>query len=142
MAPSRRRCSQQLLLCLLAIWAFVAAEARDVRPSEHGLLHQKDPGPVSPAMVAFFRGRPEVALPEARNVSDLAWKRAPPGPERQERARSSALLAAGLLCGVVGSALLAVAALAYAVHARRSGPGWSFDWARKRSGPEVRLGSA
>ncbi|RRT81494.1 hypothetical protein B296_00003310 [Ensete ventricosum] len=139
MAPSL----QLFALFLLAVLV-VGSEAHDVRPSEHGLAHEKDPGPASPAMVAFFRGRPEVALPEAQNVSEPAWKLAPPRPQNRD-GPSAVLLAAGVACGIVGSALLAAAAVAFVVHARRSGfglrPGRAFSPAR-RSGPEVRLGSA
>lgn len=133
MAPS----VQLFALFLLAVWV-VGSEAHDVRSADHGLAHQKDPGPASPAMVAFFRGRPEVALPEAQNVSEPAWKLAPPRPQRRD-GPSAVLLAAGVACGIVGSALLAAAAVAFVVHARRQG--WAFSPAR-RSGPEVRLGSA
>ncbi|KAG1331865.1 hypothetical protein COCNU_02G018330 [Cocos nucifera] len=132
---------------LVAIWA-VRSESRDIRPSEHGLMFQNDPGPASQEMAAFFHGRPTVALPEARNATDLPWRVAPPGPDRsagRKRARV-ALLVAGVVCGVVGAALLAAVAVAYVVHARRSrpggGPGSGFGVGRRRSSPEVRLGAA
>ncbi|XP_008799092.2 uncharacterized protein LOC103713832 [Phoenix dactylifera] len=153
MAVNRRRdlcrpCSVVAVgFCLLAIWA-VGSESRDIRPSEHGLEDQKDPGPTSPAMAAFFQGRPTVALPEARNATDETWRVAPPGPDRsagRKRARV-ALLVAGVVCGVVGTALLAAAAVAYVVHARRSrpggGPGSGFGLGWRRSGLTARLGAA
>ncbi|KAG6513239.1 uncharacterized protein LOC121969305 [Zingiber officinale] len=147
MAPknqgSQRGRTQRLVLCLLAICASGTAD-NDVRPSEHGLANQKDPGPASPAMIAFFRARPEEeALPEAQNVT---WKVTPPGPQERRHPRTG-LLAAGLAFGAVGAAILAVAAAAaaYAAHARRcgsgSGPAWAMGSARRRSGPEVRLGT-
>ncbi|XP_042374294.1 uncharacterized protein LOC121967868 [Zingiber officinale] len=137
---SQRGRAQRLALYLLAIWSSVAV-AHGVRPSEHGLANQKDPGPASPPMVAFFHARPVAALPEAQNV---AWTLVPPGPQGRRRPRSG-LLAAGVACGAVGAGLLALAAAAYVVHTRRHGSGtgsaWSMGSPRRRSGPEVRLGT-
>lgn len=134
---------QHLALCLVAIW-IAGTEADDVRPSEHGLDNQKDPGAASPATVAFFRGQPGVALPEAWNVSEPAWAVAPPGLQRKDRSRS-ALLAAGVACGVVGSTLLVAAVTAIVVRARRSdsgiGSACALGSARGRSRPEIRLGT-
>lgn len=138
----RGRAQRLVVLCLLAICASGTAD-HDVRRSEHGLANQKDPGPASPAMIAFFRARPEEeALPEAQNVT---WKVAPPGPQGRRHPRTG-LLAAGVAFGAVGAALLAVAAaVAYVAHARRNGSGsraaWAMGSARRRSTPEVRLGT-
>lgn len=137
---SQRGRAQRLAVCLLAIWSS-AAVAHDVRPSEHGLANQKDPGPASPAMVAFFHARPVAALPEAQNVS---WNLVPPAPQGRRHPRSG-LLAAGVACVVVGACFLALAAAAYAIHTcrHRSGTGtaWAMGVPRRRNGPEVRLGT-
>ncbi|KAH7678883.1 Concanavalin A-like lectin/glucanase domain-containing protein [Dioscorea alata] len=114
----------------------------------------QDDAAVSPAMVAFFRGRPEVALPEALNSTptDPVWgvaagRVAPPGPENAGGGKRSrlVLLMAGLACGVVGAALLGAAAVAFASRNRRSEPenrsGLEVVLCRRRTGPEVRLGA-
>ncbi|XP_042470932.1 uncharacterized protein LOC122053114 [Zingiber officinale] len=88
---SQRGRAQRLALYLLAIWSSVAV-AHGVRPSEHGLANQKDPGPASPPMVAFFHARPVAALPEAQNV---AWTLVPPGPQGRRRPRSELVDGAG-----------------------------------------------
>lgn len=138
---SQRSRAQRLVLCLLAICTSGTA-AHELRPSEHGVASQKDPGPASPAMIAFFHAQPEEPpLPEAQNVT---WKVAPPGPQGRRHPRTG-LLAAGVAFGAVGAALLAVAAVAYVAHARRYGSGsgtaWAMGSARRRSCPEVRLGT-
>ncbi|XP_039127788.1 uncharacterized protein LOC120263881 isoform X1 [Dioscorea cayenensis subsp. rotundata] len=114
----------------------------------------QDDAAVSPAMVAFFRGRPDVALPEALNSTPTdpglgvaAGRVAPPGLENAAGGKRSrlVLLMAGLACGVVGAALLGAAAVAFASRNRRFEPenrsGLGVVLGRRRTGPEVRLGA-
>ncbi|KAJ0980747.1 hypothetical protein J5N97_009002 [Dioscorea zingiberensis] len=90
----------------------------------------QDDGAVPPAMVAFFRGRPDVPLPEAAS-----------GGKRS----GLVLLVAGVACGVVGAALLGAAAVAFANRGRGSEPGSRSGLGavlgRRRTGPELRLGA-
>ncbi|KAM0948620.1 hypothetical protein DsansV1_C06g0061311 [Dioscorea sansibarensis] len=134
----RSVCDFTVVICLVAMMVVRSVSQND--------------DAVSPAMVAFFRGRPQVALPEALNSTDPVWgvaagRMAPPGPENAGgRTRSGlVLLMAGLACGVVGAALLGAAAVAFASRSRRlelaNRSGLGVVLGRRRTGPEVHLGA-
>lgn len=103
------------------------SNARDLRPSEHGLEYQ-NPGAMensSPQMQSFFKGNSwsssDVALPKAMNTS-----LPPQWWTRSHRNRSGAaadggggdhirgaLLVASLVCGIIGVSLLIASAFIY-----------------------------
>ncbi|KGN65923.1 uncharacterized protein LOC105436136 [Cucumis sativus] len=109
-----------LILLLAAL-----SNARDLRPSEHGLDYQ-NPDAIhssSPQMQSFFRGNSwsnsDVALPKAMNTS-----LPPQWSNRAHRNRSGAsaadgdhirgaLLVASLVCGIIGVSLLVASAFIY-----------------------------
>ncbi|MQM16448.1 hypothetical protein Taro_049406 [Colocasia esculenta] len=130
----RRPPSTATWVAASALWllslAALPSRSGAVRPSDHGLAFQKNAS--GPAMVSFFRGAGGgEALPQAGNATagtvwDVPSQSSPSDGDAAEadmvdgrdRART-VLLTAGVVCGAVGVALLAAAALAYLVQARR-----------------------
>ncbi|XP_023519911.1 uncharacterized protein LOC111783236 [Cucurbita pepo subsp. pepo] len=134
MVISSRIAAVAAIYCSLAV-IFLAggSNARDLRPSEHGLEYQ-NPGAIensSPDMQSFFKGNSwsssDVALPKAMNTSlpSQWWN-------RSHRDRSGAagdggggdhirgaLLVASLVCGVIGVSLLIASAFIYVFKFRK-----------------------
>ncbi|KAI3439195.1 uncharacterized protein J3R85_005162 [Psidium guajava] len=134
MASSRGRMSALLILCVLFSTDFTQSEARELRPSDHGLQYQ-DPPPAgakpSPGMASFFGASPPspsssnsspsppgMALPNAMNSSNDPWWRGGGyggGSGEGERGRRGhvrgALLVASIVCGITGVALLLASGL-------------------------------
>ncbi|KAF8413511.1 hypothetical protein HHK36_001501 [Tetracentron sinense] len=117
-------------LPLIAMMIVGESECREIRPSDHGLESQKNPGGVkSPEMVSFFGGSSpssssEMSLPEAKNSSEQWWgTMGPPGRFREEKGHDhvkEVMLIASLVCGVVGLALLVATAFIYFFRFRTS----------------------
>lgn len=128
-------------LCLMLFFAVRS----DSRPSHL----EAEPGVASPAMLAFFGARPAEEIPEATNATDPAWAvagraasgRAAPEWIRGEGHRRTSVQVAGVICGVIGVALLAATAVGFVLHARRS-EGAGFGLGTLMGRREVRLGSA
>ncbi|KAH0460271.1 hypothetical protein IEQ34_010934 [Dendrobium chrysotoxum] len=154
MSRNRRQRLDVLALCLLLI-CVVQSDAGDIRPLNHGLSNETDPGDPSPAMAAFFGARPSAPLPAERNTTDPVWgvagKVSPAKPDSDNRQRRTLLLIAGVACGILGVGLL-VSAAAYTVRTRRTGHPAGLrtgfgpaSWAgptRWKSKRETRLGPA
>ncbi|XP_030552386.1 uncharacterized protein LOC115756666 [Rhodamnia argentea] len=119
-----------LALCVLFSTGFTQSEARELRPSDHGLQCQ-DPPPAgakpSPEMASFFgaspppspsssdssaSSSPAMTIPTAANSSNNPWLRGGGygGSVEGRRGRRShvrgALLVASIVCGITGVALL------------------------------------
>ncbi|KAI0507398.1 hypothetical protein KFK09_013523 [Dendrobium nobile] len=120
---NRRQRLDVLALCLLSI-CLVQSDTGDIRPLNHGLSNETDPGDPSPAMAAFFGARPAAPLPVERNTTDPVWgvagKVSPAKPHSDNLRRRTLLLIAGVACGILGVGLL-VSAAAYTVRTRRTG---------------------
>lgn len=129
-----------LLLMVADSIKFCPIDARELRPSNHGLACQRSP-PVdqefSPEMLTFFGTRspplpqpssasaphpPSVALTQAMNSSDAAlwsqqeesWPSLPsPSSRSSGRVMKEGLLIAGLVCGITGVTLLAASAVIF-----------------------------
>lgn len=100
---------------LLIIFIFsVQSSGRELRPSDHGLTFQNTSAVTeSPDATSFFGGtKSEVPLPEAKNLTDVTWRRSD-GVRRESGGVSKAWLVASLVCGVTGVALLSVAAFVF-----------------------------
>lgn len=128
--PSSALSAISIFLAFASIWT-VGSESREIRPSDHGLANQNNPVDKSPAMAAFFKGAPsDVALPEARNLSDPFWgiaggvtpATATFGHVRKEGGGHVrlVLLVVSLACGAVGLGLLVAALVVYLLHVKRS----------------------
>ncbi|XP_030443263.2 formin-like protein 4 [Syzygium oleosum] len=133
---SSRGISALLALCVLFPTDVARPEARELRPSDHGLQFQ-DPPPAgakpSPEMASFFgappsppnssaSSSPAAPLPDATGSSDdLGWRGASYGGDggeagrrrrRRDRVRG-ALLVASIVCGIAGVALLFASGLVF-----------------------------
>ncbi|KAI6703301.1 hypothetical protein NL676_012437 [Syzygium grande] len=135
---SSRGISALLALCVLFPTDVARPEARELRPSDHGLQFQ-DPPPAgakpSPEMASFFgappstpnssasSSSPAAPLPDATGSSDdLGWRGASYGGDggeagrrrrrRRDRVRG-ALLVASIVCGITGVALLFASGLVF-----------------------------
>ncbi|XP_030552384.1 zinc finger protein 219-like isoform X1 [Rhodamnia argentea] len=142
MASSRGRMSALLSLCCLFSTDFTQSEARELRPSDHGLQYQ-DPPPAgakpAPEMASFFGASPPsppssnssasspgMALPNAMNSSNDPWWRGggygggggEGGRGRRDRVRG-ALLVASIVCGITGIALLFASGLVFLFNFRK-----------------------
>ncbi|GMI77446.1 hypothetical protein like AT4G21740 [Hibiscus trionum] len=125
-----------LLLITTVIVLIRESTARELRPSDHGLVYQSLPptGLKSPEMKSFFGSTSEssstssstsstVAFPKAMNSNDTSWW----GADNNRRRRGNThlrhvLLLGSLICGVTGVALLAASAFIYVIKIRSSSP--------------------
>ncbi|XP_057971696.1 uncharacterized protein LOC131160258 [Malania oleifera] len=127
--PPRSGIVLTVYLPLIAVLAIGQSQAREIRPSEHGLTYQNEPstGHESPEMASFFGGNfsaspsSSVPLPVAKNMSDPAWWGGAAGNragEGRDHARN-VLVVAGLVCGITGVVLLFVATLLFIFQLRK-----------------------
>ncbi|KAK9061657.1 hypothetical protein SSX86_018840 [Deinandra increscens subsp. villosa] len=100
-------------LCLpLIVISFIRpSEAKELRPSDHGLPDEarapETAQAKSPEMSSFFGDGGTQSLPEARNISEPSWegRREGGGADHVRKA----LVVSGLVCGIAGIVLLVVA---------------------------------
>lgn len=101
-------------LLLIFFILTVQSSGRDLRPSDHGLTFQNTSAVTdSPDATSFFGGtKSKVPLPEAKNLTDVTWRRSD-GVRRESEGVNKAWLVASLVCGVTGIALLSAAAFIF-----------------------------
>ena len=107
-------CATAVLIFLFIL--SVQSAGRDLRPSDHGLTYQNTSTVTeSPDATSFFEGtKSKVPLPEAKNLTDVTWRRSDGARSGSGGGRvNTAWLVASLVCGVTGIALLSVAAFVF-----------------------------
>ncbi|XP_022954449.1 uncharacterized protein LOC111802125 [Cucurbita pepo subsp. pepo] len=120
--PSQIAAFAAVYCFLAAIFFFGCSNARDLRPSEHGLEYQ-NPGATgnsSSNMQSFFQGNSwsssEVELPKAVNTSlpSQWWNRSHANRSGAggDHIRG-ALIVVSLVCGIIGFSLLIASAFIY-----------------------------
>ena len=103
--------------------------ARELRPSDHGLVFQISPPKgvtYPPAMMSFFNGKHSTAtstdfgMPKAlnSNESSQSWWGGDDGGGRRDHLRG-ALMVGSLVCGITGVILLVVSGLLYVFKYRK-----------------------
>ncbi|KAF3777144.1 hypothetical protein EJ110_NYTH46586 [Nymphaea thermarum] len=110
-----------VLLLMLLFRQPVVLEARDLRPSMHGLPYQRQVAVVPPSTVSFFGNSSTIALPEGLDADgalgppkgdapsgSVPFFRARKRPVGDGR-RAKILLVVAVVCGVVAVALLTAA---------------------------------
>ncbi|KAK1369080.1 hypothetical protein POM88_035172 [Heracleum sosnowskyi] len=105
-------CTTGALLVLFILT--VQSSGRELRPSDHGLPFQNTSTATdSPDATSFFGGtKSKVPLPEAKNLTDVTWRRSD-GVSRESGGVNKVWLVVSLVCGVTGIALLSVAAFVF-----------------------------
>lgn len=126
-----------------------------IEPSDHGLVNQRAPVAVSPAMLTFFKGtQTNVELPEAIDSAAIA-RASHVTPETREesvsgggRGKGNSAVVAGVVAGVVSLVVVVGAIVGFMVYKRRNEPGVgegdtkALSLVRWNRGSEVRLGSS
>ncbi|XP_054794665.1 uncharacterized protein LOC129300157 [Prosopis cineraria] len=125
-------------LAVIALMLTGESVARELRPSDHGLVFQDSPPSASggvnypPEMMSFFNGQNSssesstssgMALPKAMNTSDSpssSWWTGDAGGGRHRDHVRDALIVASLVCGVTGVVILAASGLLYLLRYRKN----------------------
>ncbi|KAL6201504.1 hypothetical protein ACLB2K_025218 [Fragaria x ananassa] len=114
-----------LAMVMMVISTPIGSEARELRPSDHGLGYTPAAGNTSAAPAeakSFFSGGGGgVALPKAMNSNDTSWW------EGENKARDGGrrghvrgvLVAVSLVCGITGVLLFVASAFVYLLRHRK-----------------------